>query len=489
MATLAQEESRTVSERVKAGQKISRDNGVIYGTGNIMGYDRKGETYIINPEQAETVRMIFDMYINQNMGSKKIANELTRLHRKAASGAVKWTCSNVGRIVANPTYMGYLVYGKSFSNNYLEQKRVINGDKSTQIMIKGEFESIISEENWHKAEAIRKSRLSPALIPSIEAHRNKTHTQRQTVDLWAKKLLCSCGGHFRKNRWHKNKLKEWSYGYDCYNKLNNGTAKKRREAGMDDTGYCDMTMIADWKLEMMAKTVFSQLWGERREAVQLACKMIRENFTADRPQIVDHSHIAAQIARIENRISNLVDMRTDGDISKEEYRSRRSKLEVELESAKEELTESPAISPISKEFHLRWSEIEQTLNQLIDLSGDKVGEEIVDKFIRRITPLGNNRYTFHMNLDNGLTEQFTAKVEGRKTSAAVTLDDSEGDGEPSPPVHNIIEFRVLQGLQLVKKTSTKNRIKPAFSSGLFLVLQTTYSRLSRRKPCNRHAEG
>jgi AraC-like DNA-binding protein len=91
MATLAQEESRKVSERVKAGQKISRDNGVVYGTGIIMGYDRKGDTYVVNPDQAETVRMIFDMYLNHNMGSKKIANELTRLHRKAASGEVKWT--------------------------------------------------------------------------------------------------------------------------------------------------------------------------------------------------------------------------------------------------------------------------------------------------------------------------------------------------------------------------------------------------------------
>lgn len=45
MATLAQEESRKVSERVKAGQRISRENGVLYGSGNILGYDRKpGET-------------------------------------------------------------------------------------------------------------------------------------------------------------------------------------------------------------------------------------------------------------------------------------------------------------------------------------------------------------------------------------------------------------------------------------------------------------
>ena len=63
MATLAQEESRKISERVRAGQKISRDKGVLYGSGNILGHDRdkaKG-TYVINEEQAETVRMIYDM--------------------------------------------------------------------------------------------------------------------------------------------------------------------------------------------------------------------------------------------------------------------------------------------------------------------------------------------------------------------------------------------------------------------------------------------
>ena len=45
MATLAQEESRKISERVLAGQAISRENGVLYGTGNIIGYDRINGNY------------------------------------------------------------------------------------------------------------------------------------------------------------------------------------------------------------------------------------------------------------------------------------------------------------------------------------------------------------------------------------------------------------------------------------------------------------
>jgi DNA invertase Pin-like site-specific DNA recombinase len=90
MAAMAQEESRKVAERVRAGQKISRDNGVLYGNGNILGYELKRNidadgkwnpaenTYVINPEQAETVRMIYDMYCD-GMGYTKICKELVSM--------------------------------------------------------------------------------------------------------------------------------------------------------------------------------------------------------------------------------------------------------------------------------------------------------------------------------------------------------------------------------------------------------------------------
>jgi hypothetical protein len=88
-------------------------------------------------------------------------------------------------------------------------------------------------------------------------------------DVWMRKLRCGCGASFRKNRWHKNNNAPWSYGYQCYNQLNNGSGKKRREAGLDDTGYCDMQMIADWKLEAMSKALLERLWGDRKEVLTL----------------------------------------------------------------------------------------------------------------------------------------------------------------------------------------------------------------------------
>ncbi|MDR2515227.1 MAG: hypothetical protein LBD02_08520, partial [Christensenellaceae bacterium] len=56
----------------------------------------------------------------------------------------------------------------------------------------------------------------------------------------------------------------------------NGSANKRREMGLDDTGYCDAQMIAEWKMEAMGKLLLESLWTERKSAVQLACQMLRD---------------------------------------------------------------------------------------------------------------------------------------------------------------------------------------------------------------------
>ncbi len=85
MATLAQDESRKTSIRVKSGQQTSMNNGVIYGNGNILGYDRVGKEMIINTDQAETVRLIYDMYLDGH-GLVQIKDKLELRGRKTTMG-------------------------------------------------------------------------------------------------------------------------------------------------------------------------------------------------------------------------------------------------------------------------------------------------------------------------------------------------------------------------------------------------------------------
>ena len=251
MATLAQEESRKVSERVRAGQKVSREKGTLYGSGNILGYERVGSTYVINPDQAETVRMIFEMYLNEGIGTGKIANRLTEMGRLNASGLNKWSHGVVSRVLNNQTYMGVMAYGKSYNNNYLDQKRINNHDKSSYICVEGDFPPIVTPEEWHRTQEIKAGRIKENF--SAKKGKKTTHCTQENRDLWGSRLRCTCGCGFRKNVWHKYDDKPNTYGYQCYNILNNGSANQRRKAGADDTGYCDQPMIADWKLELQAE--------------------------------------------------------------------------------------------------------------------------------------------------------------------------------------------------------------------------------------------
>lgn len=159
MSSLAQEESRKISERVLAGQMISRQNGVLYGNGNILGYDldKAHNTYTINEEQAKVVRFVFDMY-SSGYGQSLICNELTRLGYKDSQGNVKWSCIKVSKMLRNATYMGYIGYNKSKTTNYIDKVRVKNLDEDSIQLVKGNFPPLISEELWHECDRIRKQK-------------------------------------------------------------------------------------------------------------------------------------------------------------------------------------------------------------------------------------------------------------------------------------------------------------------------------------------
>ena len=217
MATLAQEESRKISERVRAGQKISRDKGVLFGNGNILGYDRdkaKG-TYVINPEQAETVRMIYDMY-SAGKGMSQIRNELIRLKRKDSSGLVRWENCKIARILHNSTYKGYPAYLKSRRNNFLDQKIIRNRDEDTYLYVKGDFDPIISEEQWDRCRQIREQRVRRNKILTENGEKSHLTGVHTSDDVWTKKLRCRCGYRMRRNKWRKNRNGELIYGYKCY---------------------------------------------------------------------------------------------------------------------------------------------------------------------------------------------------------------------------------------------------------------------------------
>ena len=119
-------------------------NGVLYGTGNILGYDRKGKELVINEEQAKTVRMIFDMYLS-GIGTTKIQYELEKKERLTSTGKTKWNASYISRILNNTFYCGIITYHKYYTSDYLKQKRAKNYGEIEYISVKGTHTPIVTE--------------------------------------------------------------------------------------------------------------------------------------------------------------------------------------------------------------------------------------------------------------------------------------------------------------------------------------------------------
>ena len=109
MATLAQNESKKISQRVKAGQMISFMNGVPYGNGNILGYDRVNGELVVNEEQARAVKRIYELYLSGN-GVRKIQDIMEQEGWKSSTGLTRWHASNINRILHNSFYCGRIEY-------------------------------------------------------------------------------------------------------------------------------------------------------------------------------------------------------------------------------------------------------------------------------------------------------------------------------------------------------------------------------------------
>ena len=394
MATLAQEESRKISERVLAGQAISRENGVLYGTGNIIGYDRIDGKYVINQEQAETIRLIFELYAS-GMGMTRVANELTARGRLDGAGNKVWNAVKVSRTIRNATYKGYICYNKSRVNNYLEKKRIKNLDEDSFILKKGNFEPIVSEELWDYCNQLRKRKIKEYDLLDGETRRLGYNSPKA---IWAQKLKCRCGAHCKRYKWRiKQSTGEVVYGYQCYSRTRSPAKSYLQAHGVSVfPEVCDALSICEWKLELMATIIFRQVLSGGEKAIVLACNMLSKfsdinNEKRDK-QLLSLKNKQLQL---EKRRTRYLDMYADGDLTKTEY------TQAINENAEKYKELSAQIAQIKEQIpqatRLDLSRIQQALKRLLDLSSKKVSIEIVDEFVKAITQKENYFYRWKLN--------------------------------------------------------------------------------------------
>lgn len=424
MATLAQDESRKTSIRVKSGQKTSMEKGTFYGNGNILGYDRVNKEMVINPEQAETVKMIYDWYLS-GWGLRKIQFELEKIGRLTASGKKNWHAATIGHILKNPFYCGIIIYRKQFVPDYLEQKKINNYGDVEQIKIQGNHEPIVSVEDYERVQKIMEShRKKQSNNPS---GCRKPSGERQPVDVWTKLMVCSCGHQFNRKVWHRLD-NETQYGYQCYSSIRTGTIKTRLNKGLSIDGICDTPMVAGWKLQMMAKWIFRNYLQNTDEILQLSMQMLEKHID-DAEEIVDNTDIIqrkqSELQKLNNRLDNLIEMRADGEISKEVFKSKQSGIQERINELMSELSELEAdeeekcddVTHEEKILILKYA-LEQITNFDID---EPIPDKVVEAFVKKIV-VSKDGFEWYLRFSPDDEPPTALTIEGkRKDNAQVSL--------------------------------------------------------------------
>ena len=149
MSSMAQEESRNISENIKwSFRKRFKEGKVFINTKMFLGYDKdESGNLIIDETQAKTVKVIYDLFLD-GISFKGIADKLIELKMKTPTGKDMWRANSIKRILTNEKYKGDALLQKTVTLDYLTHKRSTNDNIEPQYYVKNNHVAIIDEETF-----------------------------------------------------------------------------------------------------------------------------------------------------------------------------------------------------------------------------------------------------------------------------------------------------------------------------------------------------
>ena len=374
MATLAQNESKKLSQRIKAGQTITFQNGVFYGNGNILGYDRVGKNAIINEEQAEIVRYIFSEFL-KGKGTTEIATDLEKQGAVTSTGLERWSAAYITRVLRNPFYSGTIVYRKQYVPDYLEQKHKTNYGEVEKIVVEGKHEPIISKEDFKKVQEI------------IDSHTRQIKLGKKrgigvAKNIWSKKLVCECGSHFNKCVYHRNK-DNTTYSYVCYNR------KSHPKGRIYNDGHipCDMKELQEWKLKLMVETIFRNISHNSNNKNEMS-RILMEGVKIDEKaeeKMRKRIQVLSDLVEAENaKLDKILDLYLEKQVSLSMYDRYQKRASNKIEKYKIEINELERKLDTLETPEVRLEKAKQSIKKILDFDYNGVNDQIIEEIVEKV---------------------------------------------------------------------------------------------------------
>ena len=278
MSSLAQEESRSISENVRWGQrKRFADGKSSLAYSRFLGYDQGTDKYemVVNEEQARIVRNIFRMCL-QGHTPHTIAMKLTEAGIPTPGGCEKWNQQTVRRMLKNEKYKGDALLQKDFTVDFLTKRTKKNCGELPQYYVEGDHEAIIAP--W----------LFDYIQEYIEEKRRfgdtPYHTGFSGLRMYSGRIICGkCGMQFGPRPWHST-----SYNnpvWQCRNRFNESVNCKTVNV-YDAYLHVITHGMAIERIKQMPKVtknlmscVEEVVGTDRMESIKLAIKKILQETT------------------------------------------------------------------------------------------------------------------------------------------------------------------------------------------------------------------
>ena len=210
MSSLAQEESRSISENCTWGQrKRFSDGKVSVPYKRFLGYDKgENDTLKINEEEAVIVRLIYQMFLEGHT-PYSIAKHLTAEGIPTPGGKEKWGATTVKSILTNEKMKGDALLQKTYTTDFLTKKKKVNEGEIPQYYVENAHPAIIEPSVFERVQLEMQKRAS-------------SENRHSGVGIFASRIKCGeCGGWYGSKVWHSTSKYRRTI-YQCNNKFKNG---------------------------------------------------------------------------------------------------------------------------------------------------------------------------------------------------------------------------------------------------------------------------
>lgn len=290
MSSLAQEESRSISENVKWGhRKRFAEGKASIPFNNLLGY-KKGEdgTLVIDETQAPTVRRIYQLFLD-GKSINEIKHILESEGHVTSLGNHTWSTTTIRSILRNEKYRGDVLMQKTFTADFLTKKVKRNNGEITQYYVEGHHEPIIPPHVWDQVQV--------ELATRYTSTNGRGGTSK--TGLFATRLQCDyCAGWYGQKVWASN-TKYKHHVWRCNNKYKHAkhcTSATLRDETIQETFIQALTILACKlgtipRLTKTVNTVFNTTpLQERLTQVEQTINELNTQFT----QLIAHNQTVVQ---------------------------------------------------------------------------------------------------------------------------------------------------------------------------------------------------